>query len=212
MHWLDPDYLPKTTGTLDRFVLNPKADIDGLLLTDGTEIHTPPHLSSELLAALAPGAKLTAHGVKTRDGGVITAVAIDPDQGERIVDNGPGHKHDKHKKPPHPTEKHGKSALHRGAIQRLLHGPKGHAHGVMLDDGVVVRFPPHAAKSFADLLVIDAPLSVHGVSRTTEHGTVIDAEAMGMEPSTLIEVAKRLEHAPKKPKKGPPPGEHGHHH
>lgn len=212
MHWLDPDYLPKTTGTLDRFVLNPKADIDGLLLTDGTEIHTPPHLSSKLLAALAPGGKLTVHGVKTRHGDVIVAVAIDPAQRERIVDTGPGHMHDKYEKSPHPAEKHGKSALHQGAIKRLLHGPKGHSHGVLLDDGVVVRFPPHAANSFADLLVIDALLSVHGVSCTTEHGTVIDAEAMGMKPSTLIEVAKRPEHASKKPKKGPPTGEHGHHH
>lgn len=53
MHWVDPDFLPATRGTLARFLLNPKADIDGLLLTDGTEVHTPPHLSEALLKALA---------------------------------------------------------------------------------------------------------------------------------------------------------------
>lgn len=212
MHWLDPDYLPKTTGTLDRFVLNPKADVDGLLLTDGTEVHTPPHLSSQLLAALVPGAKLTVHGAKTRHGGVIAAVAIDPAKGERIVDTGPDHGHDKHGKPSHPPEKPGKAVLHSGVVQRLLHGPKGQAHGVLLDDGVVVRFPPHSAESFADLLVMDAPLSVRGASIATTHGTVIDAAAMGKEPSMLVEVAKGPGHAPKKPKKEPPRGEHSHHH
>lgn len=210
MHWLDPDYLPKTVGTLGRFVLNPKTDIDGLLLTDGTEIHTSPHLSAQLSAALAPGAKLTVHGVKTR-GGVIVAVAIDPAKGERIVDTGPGPKPDKHDKP-HPPRKHGKPATHSGTIQRLLHGPKGDAHGALLDDGMVVRFAPHSAESFADLLMIDAPLSVRGESFTTEHGTVIDAQAMGNAPSTLREAAKRHEPTPKKPKNGPASKDHGHHH
>jgi len=212
MHWLDPDYLPKTVGTLDRFVLNPKADIDGLLLTDGTEIHTPPHLSTQLLAALAPGAKLAVHGVKARDGGVIVAVAIDPAKGKRIVDKGPGPRHDKPEKPSHPPEKHGKPAMHSGTIQRLLHGPKGQAHGVLLDDGVVVRFPPHVAESFEDLLMVGGPLSVRGVSSTKAHGTVIDAEAMGKEPSTLTEVAKHPGHGPKKPKKEHAPKDHDRHH
>lgn len=212
MHWLNPDYLPKTVGTLDRFLLNPKADIDGLLLTDGTEIHMPPHLSSQLLATLTPGAKLTVHGVKTQRGGVIVAVAIDPAQGERIADAGPGPKHDKPQKPPHTPEKHCKPIRHSGVIQRLLHGPKGDPHGVLLADGIVVRFPPHDAKSFKHLLAVDAPLSVRGVSFTTAHGTVIDVEAIGKEPSALTEITKHHRPGPKQSRENSTLKDHDHHH
>jgi hypothetical protein len=42
MHWLDPNYLPVTKGTVHQFLLNPHGDADGMILTDGTEIHFPP--------------------------------------------------------------------------------------------------------------------------------------------------------------------------
>ncbi len=201
MRHLDPDYLPKTVGTLDRFVLNPKADIDGLLLSDGTEIHTPPHLSAQLLKELAPGAKLTVYGVKTRDSDLIVAVAIDAANGKHIVDDGPSPKHEKPDKPPHKSGVPTKSMTHSGVIQRLLHGPKGNAHGALLDDGTVIRFPPHSAEHFADLLVIDAPLSVRGHALTTRQGTVVVAKAMGKD--TLIDTPRPPEHHEKKPRKGP---------
>jgi len=42
MHQLDRGYLPKPVSTLDRLLLNPMADVDGLLLNDGTIIRLPP--------------------------------------------------------------------------------------------------------------------------------------------------------------------------
>ena len=218
MHHLDPDYLPKTVGTLDRFVLNPKADVDGLLLSDGTEIHTPPHLSAQLIKQLKPGASLTVYGVKTRSNDLVIAIAIDPANGTRIVDHGPGPKYEK----PHKPREDAKPVTHSGVIQRLLHGPKGNLHGALLDDGTVIRFPPHSAKHFADFLAIDAPLSVRGNALTTGQGTVIDAKAMGREVATLIDAPKppkppehhdkhHDKHPEKKPKKGLPHTDHASH-
>jgi hypothetical protein len=31
MHWLDPDHLPETTGTLGRFLLNPHGETGGMI-------------------------------------------------------------------------------------------------------------------------------------------------------------------------------------
>lgn len=207
MHLLDPDYLPKTIGTLDRFLLNPKADVDGLLLSDGTEIHTPPHLSEQLLKALSPGDKLTVHGVKTRDSELIVAVAIDPAKGKRIVDDGPCPKHEK----PHKPKKDGEPTTRSGVIQRLLHGPKGNPHGALLDDGTVIRFPPHSGAHFAKLLKIDAPITARGHVLTTKHGTVVDARALGASEASLSEAPKPPKppkHDEKKPKKAPPHKDH----
>ena len=90
MHWLDPNYLPVTKGTLHQFLLNPHGDADGMILTDGTEIHFPPHMAKEIVAAIHPGQTVTVHGVKPRDANVIAAVSVESapqaNQGRRLED------------------------------------------------------------------------------------------------------------------------------
>ena len=55
MHWIDPACLPETKGVVDRFLINPRGDADGLLLKDGKEVHFPPHMSAAILAAVKTG-------------------------------------------------------------------------------------------------------------------------------------------------------------
>jgi len=199
---LDPDFLPEVRGTLARFLLNPKADIDGLLLEDGTEVHTPPHLSAQLSQALQPGSTLSVRGIKPRQADVIVAVAIDPNQGPRILDQGP-------------SDHAGKSVCRSdadvhaiectGTIGALLHGPKGNLHGVLLMDGIIVRFPPHCAAHFAELLKTGSAISARGNAIITAHGTVIDATALGKQPDMCVDIgsaAKPSKH-PKPPKPRP---------
>ena len=38
----DPAQLPATRGAVARYSLTPLGDVDGLILTDGTEVHLPP--------------------------------------------------------------------------------------------------------------------------------------------------------------------------
>ncbi|QHG88744.1 hypothetical protein ACCQ13_19520 [Xanthomonas sp. NCPPB 1638] len=203
MHWVDPDFLPETRGTLARFLLNPKADIDGLLLTDGTEVHTPPHLSAALLKALKPGSALSVRGLKPRDVDMLAALAIDPTGGKRIVDEGP---HGPHAKPKPPAGKPPKLpkpqfTQHAGTIARLLHGPHGQVHGVLLDDEVTVRFPPHAGAQFAKQLVVGKSLVAEGDTKATPHGLLIHAHALGSKAATL----KQIAHPPHGPAHKPKP-------
>ena len=44
----DPQQLPAQRGQVQQFTLTPRGDIDGLILTDGTEVKTPPHLSTQI--------------------------------------------------------------------------------------------------------------------------------------------------------------------
>ena len=55
MHWIDPDYLPEITGTVDQLLVNKHGEADGFLLTDGGEVRVSPHLSSRLLRDVRPG-------------------------------------------------------------------------------------------------------------------------------------------------------------
>src|SRR5437016_10254883 len=40
----DPAQLPATRGTVKQYTLTPRGDVDGLILSDGTEVKLPPHL------------------------------------------------------------------------------------------------------------------------------------------------------------------------
>ena len=88
MHWIDPDYLPEIAGTVDQFLVNKHCEVDGFLLTDGGEVHVPPHLSSRLLRDLRPGGQVRVRGIRPRGVAMVAAIAIDTARG-RILDEGP---------------------------------------------------------------------------------------------------------------------------
>ncbi|WP_295970937.1 hypothetical protein [uncultured Xanthomonas sp.] len=197
MHWVDPDSLPETRGTLARFLLNPKADVDGLLFDDGTEVHTPPHLSAQLLKALRPGAGLGVRGLKPRGADVLVALAVDPDGSARIVDGGPhAGPHTPKPKPPAKHKPAQDAVRHAGTIARLLHGPHGQVHGALLEDGLIVRFPPHAVPESARWLAAGKPLVAQGELLESALGQVLHAQALGASDATL----QLLKPKPKPPK------------
>lgn len=61
----DVQQLPAYEGQVQQFTLTPRGDIDGLILTDGTEVKTPPHLSTELAYSVHAGDRVTIHGLRT---------------------------------------------------------------------------------------------------------------------------------------------------
>ena len=65
----DPQQLPAQRGQVQQFTLTPRGDIDGLILVDGTEVKTPPHLSTEIVHSIRPGDTVTIHGHAHADDG-----------------------------------------------------------------------------------------------------------------------------------------------
>jgi hypothetical protein len=194
MHWLDPDHLPEISGTFERFLLNPHGDADGMILSDGTEVHFPPHMSAELCAAIRPGEKpeVRIRGVRPRNSSLIAAIAIETMDGKRIVDNGPPKKHAEKERPSKdgPKPKHEKMQA-EGRIRHVLHGPKGEARGALLEDGTIIRIPPHEAER----IVVGARLAVRGDGLTNSIGTVIEAHEIGASEETLRRVeGNKLKH------------------
>jgi hypothetical protein len=199
MHWIDPGHLPKTEGTVDRFLINPHGEIDGILLADGMEVHVPPHLSGEIRAAVQPGGAIAVYGMRPRHAEMIAAVAIEAGPGHRIVDNGPPQdKHGEHGRKEHGRPKHGAKAQHapmeaEGTVRRSLHGPKGETRGALLEDGRIIRVLPHEAREYGPLLQPGARLAIRGPGLTADGTTVIDAKEIGASAASLKPVK------PKKP-------------
>jgi hypothetical protein len=192
MHWIDPDHLPEITGTVDQFLVNKHGEADGFLLTDGEEVHVPPHLSARLLRDVRPGSQVKVRGVRPRGVKMTAAVAIDTPKG-RILDEGPKVRDDGEA---FEKAKHGPMSA-QGIVKRPIHGPKGETRGAVLEDGRIIRLPPHEAERFSDLLAKGARISAAGEGATTSFGTVAEAREIGASADTMKPVG------PKKPKHGP---------
>jgi hypothetical protein len=193
MHWIDPDSLPETSGTLERFVLNGHGEIDGLVIANGSDdatlVHVPPHLGAEIEAAFHPGEAVRVRGVRPRGTRMIAAVALFSADGRAVVDQGP---HGRKKHPKAPCQP--KSAV-AGVVRLSLHAPKGELRGALLQDGSVVRIGAKEAQRFAELFQPGAAVAVRGDGLETPYGRVVEGREIGSDLAHL------------KPAKGPKSGQ-----
>jgi hypothetical protein len=169
---------------------NRHGEADGFLLTDGGEVHVPPHLSSRLLRDVRPGSKVKVRGIRPRGVQMVAAVSIDTEKG-RILDEGPDVREDDDALEP---AKHGAMSA-QGIVKQAIHGPQGETRGAVLEDGRIIRLPPHEAERFTELLKKGAKISASGEGATTSFGTVVEAREIGASTDTMKPVgAKKPKH------------------
>ena len=82
---------------MDRFLLNPHGQADGLLLKHGRKVHCPRHLSAQVVAALKPGAEVKIRGVRPRGAEMGAVVSPETANGTMIIDQGPPKEDGDHK-------------------------------------------------------------------------------------------------------------------
>jgi hypothetical protein len=78
-------------GTVKAFKMTPVGDLEGMILTDGTEVHVPPHLSSQLAAVVRPGEAVRVLGWRSSVPNFIVATSMTGQRGQSVVDQGPPH-------------------------------------------------------------------------------------------------------------------------
>ena len=77
------------TGTVKAFTLTPIGEIEGVILTNGTEIHVPPHLTEQVVSAVRLGEAVAVRGWNTGMPNFIVATALTGQRGQSVVDQGP---------------------------------------------------------------------------------------------------------------------------
>ena len=155
----DPNQLPSYRGQVQLFTLTPPGDIDGLILTDGTEIKTPPHLSTALALTIRPGDSITVHGLKAAQLPLVQALSVTNDAtGRSVIDFGPDHAG-----PPSPVSQTAERQAVSGRIRMLLHGPLGDINGVLLEDDTVLRVPPPEVSRFNALFAPGQAIAARGI-------------------------------------------------
>ncbi len=178
----DPAQLPQFKGKVAQYSLTPMGEVDGLILADGTEVHVPPFVSTQLVFAVKPGDAVTIHGVKAQAIPMVMARSIANDATGAVVLVVP------------PRGGHGRmmgggAALEaEGKIAAVLHSPRGEANGVRLEDGTLVRLPPPEVKRLAETLAVGKTIAVRGEGYAGPMGRVIAARQIGADKATMKDV------------------------
>jgi hypothetical protein len=204
----DPAQLPAVKGTVAQYLPTPRGDVDGLLLTDGTEIHVPPHLSTQLVFAVKPGDAVTVHGLRARAVKLVAAASVTNDASHVTI---------AWSEPPH--MRMGAPMEAQGAVKAPLYGPRGEVNGVLLAEGTVVHLPPPEAQRLAEMLAVGKFLVVRGEGYAGPLGRALDARQIGPDAAHLVAVAgprppwgggfwrEHMRHRMMEPgMMGPPPG------
>jgi hypothetical protein len=180
-------------GTVSQYLLNPRGEVDGLLLDGGTVIKFPPHLARELVQVIKPKERVRANGHLEAEKLLEGYVIANPATGRAIREIKPA-----------PSDRAGAlGALQplsvAGTIRVIRRNPHGDADGVVLEDGTLLHFPPHAGGQFAKLLREGQQLAAVGFGTVNDFGRSIAVAMLGSSAGALALV----EPPPPKPKRPP---------
>jgi hypothetical protein len=180
----DPAQLPAIQGKVAGYSLTPRGDVDGVLLTDGTEVHLPPHLGTQLVFAVKPGDSVTIRGLKARAVPMVQAMSITNDaSGTAVVDDGG------RRGGPRGREAAAQPISVSGQVKSQLHGREGELNGVVLQDGTIVRLPPREAQRMAAQLAVGSTVFARGEGYAGPLGKVIGARMLGPNEAQAVAVA-----------------------
>jgi hypothetical protein len=174
---------PVATGAVRRFLVNPHGEVDALQLNDGTIVKFPPHMGRELTGAVKAADTVSVRGFREAGDSVKAFVITNEASKQQVVERPPVP--DIAKMPKHLRFAMLSRLKIAGKVERPLRGKEGEVNGVLLEDGTVVRFPPHVAFDFAALLQPGQPLAAEGLGSETAFGRGLEATALGPTPEAL---------------------------
>lgn len=162
-------------GQVQRMLINPYGEVDGLRLKDGTIAKFPPHMADALLAAVKVGDAVRVIG-RAQTRGTVQAEAIVQTASGRTVYEQPLIVGEGRVLPPHLRAQRLQTQQVEGRVDTVLTGPRGEANGVILSDGSIVRFPPESLRLSVQP---GAAFAASGMGTRNEFGTSLEAVSMG---------------------------------
>ena len=179
--WFDPTQLPAFTGTVERYLINPRGETDALLFREGPQIVFPPDVAEAVRSTAPPGRPIIVWGIRARHAPVITmlAFAANGDGVPGVVDR-------------FYWRLGGRSAQDRaerlsvsGTVKVPYFAPQGDIAGAILEDGTVITLPVGAADGFRDLLRAGARVAAEGPGVAGESGRALAADRLGENAENL---------------------------
>jgi hypothetical protein len=177
----DPSQLPEVKGTVSQYMLTPRGDVDGFILTNGTEVYMAPRLSTQIVFAVKPGDAVTIHGLQAKAVPLVLADSVTNDATHATVVGAP--------QGPRGNGWNKQQLEASGQVKAELHSPNGLVDGVLLTDGTIVRLPPLEAEKRASLLAPGKTIAVQGFGYAGPLGKIVAAREIGPDAAHLEAVA-----------------------
>jgi len=168
-------------GQVQRMLINPYGEVDGLRLSDGTIVKFPPHMADALTATVKVNDAVRIIG-RAEARGTVRAYAIAHSGTGQTVYDQPPPVGEGRPLPPHLRAQRLQPQQVEGRIEIVLTGPHGEANGVILSDGSIVRFPPESLRLSVQT---GAPFAASGLGTRNVFGTSLEAVSMGTSLSSL---------------------------
>lgn len=185
-------------GMVSQYLMNPNGDVDGLLLTDGTQVHFPPHMSADLTQTVRPTDTISAQGVHENAIHFRAFTIFNTATGQSINEARPSQFGR-----PLPPELRGvepKPLQAEGKIKVVLVAPRGETDGVVLDNGTIIRVPPDIGVQYSAWFQVGQSIVVNGYGTENQFGRCLQATAIGLSGQPLTPIYGSVGPA------GPPPG------
>lgn len=189
-------------GIIRQYVIDPRGEVQGLLLRDGTYIIFTSRVQREVIATMKPGASIRVEGRRYKEFPLVepdTIVNVGTGASLQIPAHGEG---------PIPPPKESLSVHEMrvdGSIDQLLYDRSGKVAGFVFHDGTEVWLPPDVNDQFRRSFHVHDRLIVEGHGTENEYGRAMESLAIRIPGAPLTP----LDHGTvglEQPKRSP--GEH----
>lgn len=202
-------------GRVEVLLKNRHDDVDGLQLDDGTKVHFPPHIGEKIVDWIKAGDQVEVRGRKEARprGEVVFEASRIESGGKSITVDRPGPP-----PPPPPPPPPGAPKAKRGpeepmnasgTVKEYAKNPRGDVDGLVLDDGTVVKVPPHQGRELQGLVGPGDRVRVEGHRHETPRGEVhLHADrVVAVESGKALDREGPADRKPRPPEGGPAPRE-----
>jgi hypothetical protein len=173
--------------------MDPRGDVEGILLNDGTQMHVTSRSVADFTKAIKPGHHIRVEGIRKNGNQVVTPNVISNEStGTRFtvplrLDL-----------PALPLDRLAMTALKvEGLIRVLLYSPlSGEVYGMVLSDGTQVRLPPDVSVEFRRSFKVGTQVIVEGYGTENQYGRALEALSMSANGGSLIPLDLTIRHLP----------------
>ena len=181
-------------GTVDRFILDPRGEVEGLFLADGTHLYVTSRAADQLVRAFAPGNAVRVYGRLMPDERLVQADAV------TNVTTGTTFTVPLRLDLPMQEQEHRLSMTEMsaaGTIRAFFYHPlKKTIQGMLLSDETQVRFPPDASPALRRSFHLGEHVRVRGNGTTNRFGRAVEALAIGRNSGALVPLDASLQRLP----------------
>jgi hypothetical protein len=162
-------------GAVRQVLMNPDGEVDGLLLADGVQVKFPPHLGGDLARIAKANDKVHVQGVRESERVIRGTTITNLDGMASVTDAVTAGQ----APPPAPPSGNRKLLQADGKVRATLFAPRGEPEGAVLENGSILRMPPHVAAQYSSLLQAGASITARGFGTENQFGRSLEVTEIG---------------------------------